>query len=78
MTKYKRQETKCKAMTAVAVLYGFKPWLLLQGKEIDYKHLKTSCSGKCVNLKHDENEGYYVTMDLTCSLNGRSKKYRVL
>jgi hypothetical protein len=55
---------KYKATTAVAVLFGFKPWLLLQGKETDYKRLRTSCSGKCVDLKHEENEGYYVAMAL--------------
>jgi hypothetical protein len=31
-----------------------------------------------VDLKHEENVGYYVTMDWTCSLDGRSKKYKGL
>jgi hypothetical protein len=67
-----------KATAAVAVLCGFKPWLLFQGKEIGYRRLRAQRSGKCVALKHEENEEYYVTMDLACSLNGRSNKYRVL
>jgi hypothetical protein len=69
---------ECKAKATAAVLCGFKPWLLFQGKEIGYKRLRAQRSGKCVDLKHEENEGYYVTMDLACSLNGSSKKYRVL
>jgi hypothetical protein len=28
---------KYKATAALSVLYGFETWLLLQGKEIDYK-----------------------------------------
>jgi hypothetical protein len=68
---------KYKATAAVSVLYGFETWLLLQGKESDYKRLRTYRSGKYVNVKHEESEGYYVTLDLACSKSGRSRKYKV-
>jgi hypothetical protein len=42
---------KYKAITSLVVLCGFKTWLLFQGKRINYKCLKASCSGKYVDLK---------------------------